>query len=494
MSDPFKHRRSGVLLHPTSLPGSAAQGQLNQEAFNFIDFLHDSKISIWQVLPLGPTHEDDSPYQSYSAFALNPKLLDVTTLKQWHFLPAAELASCLTCNNPIEAVYQLFMACADQEQQSRFSHFKSSHQDWLEDFARYCCIKQNHGNTSWIAWPAPLRDRETHALEVFSQKHAAEIDIFKFEQFVLYTIWYTIKDYAAHKKIAMFGDIPIFVAHDSADVWANRHLFHLDAQGNPITVAGVPPDYFSAVGQRWGNPHYCWQAMTKDDFAWWIRRLAHNLLLYDMVRIDHFRGLESFWEIPAHEATAINGKWVKAPGKKLLSLFQKHFKALPIVAEDLGIITPEVEALRDRFHLPGMKVLQFAFDSDAANPYLPHNHVKCSVVYTGTHDNNTSAGWFAQLDETTRNDCLAYLNYPKEPMPWPLIQSALASVAQIAIIPMQDLLAGGSEQRMNTPGTTQGNWRWRFQWDQLPVGLSKHIEKLNILYGRNTSDSGMHQQ
>jgi 4-alpha-glucanotransferase len=492
MLDSFKHRRTGVLLHPTSLPGPAAQGQLNQEAFNFIDFLHDSKVSIWQVLPLGPTHEDGSPYQSYSAFALNPKLLDLTVLKQWPFLPASELTDCLAGNNPLQAVYHLFMTCADQEQLLRFSHFKSTHQYWLEDYACYCCIKQNHGHTSWVDWPAPLRDREAKALAEFTHKQATEMDIIRFEQFVLYTIWHSIKGYATLKKIALFGDIPIFVAHDSADVWANRSLFHLDAQGSPMTIAGVPPDYFSANGQRWGNPHYCWQAMAKDDYAWWIRRLAHNLLLYDMVRIDHFRGLESFWEIAADEATAINGKWVKAPGKKLLSLFQKHFRALPIVAEDLGIITPEVEALRDHFHLPGMKVLQFAFDSDANNPYLPHNHVKCSVVYTGTHDNNTSAGWFAQLDEATRNYCLAYLNYPKEPMPWPLIQSALASIAQIAIIPMQDLLAGGSEQRMNTPGTTQGNWCWRFQWQQLPKGLSRHIEKLNILYGRNPGDSGVH--
>lgn len=488
MLDPFNHRRTGILLHPTSLPGSASQGKLNHEAFNFVDFLHESKASIWQVLPMGPTHEDGSPYQSYSSFALNPKLIDFTVLKKWQCMPESDLEQCLAEKNPTQAIYQLFIKHADQAHLMLFKNFKSTQQYWLEDFALYCCIKQNHEHTSWVKWPATLRDRTANALMEFANQHAVDLDLHRFEQFVLYNAWHSIKQYATHKHVAMFGDIPIFVSHDSADVWVNRQLFHLDENGNPITIAGVPPDYFSVNGQRWGNPHYRWDEMAKDNYAWWILRLKHNLSLYDMVRIDHFRGLESFWEIPANEATAIKGKWVKAPGKELISLFEKHFKVLPIVAEDLGIITPEVEALRDNFHLPGMKILQFAFDSDAGNPYLPHNHLKHSVVYTGTHDNDTSLGWFKQLDNQTREHCLAYLNYPKEAMPWPLIQAALASVAQIAIIPMQDLLEAGSEQRMNTPGAREGNWTWRFQWEQIPPGLSKHIEKLNTLYGRNVDD------
>ena len=488
MINPFNHRRSGILLHPTSLPGPTPQGKLNQEAFNYIDFLHQSKVSIWQVLPMGPTHEDASPYQSYSCFALNPKLLDLTVLKTWQCMPESDLASCLAANNPLQLTYQLFITHADQAHLTLFNNFKSTQQHWLEDFSLYSCIRQNHEQSSWVNWPTPLRDRAPKALAEFTHAHAVNIDLLKFEQFVLYNAWHSIKRYAALKSVAVFGDLPIFVAHDSADVWANRRLFHLDEQGYPLTVAGVPPDYFSANGQRWGNPHYCWQEMAKDHYAWWMQRVEHELSRYDMLRIDHFRGLESFWEIPANEATATKGKWVKAPGKELLSLFEQRFNALPIVAEDLGIITPEVEALRDKFHLPGMKILQFAFDSDASNPYLPHNHLKNSVVYTGTHDNDTSLGWFKQLDKLTQAHCLAYLNYPKEPMPWPLIQAALASVAQIAIIPMQDLLEADTEQRMNTPGTSEGNWHWRFQWEQLPADLSRHIEQLNTLYGRTLNE------
>ncbi len=492
MQDQFNHRRTGVLLHPTSLPGSEPQGKLNHEAFNFIDFLHESKVTIWQILPLGPTHNDASPYQSYSCFALNPKLIDLKVLKKWQCIPEDLLDSAIANENAITAVYYLFKKHADIEHLNLFETFKLTHQNWLTDFSLYSCIKHQHENSSWVNWPIQFRDRDTNALIEFSQTYKDDLDIVQFEQFVVYNVWHSIKKYATHKSVAIFGDIPIFVSHDSADVWANRRLFHLDENGYPITIAGVPPDYFSANGQRWGNPHYSWQEMAKDNYAWWMMRLEHDLSLYDMVRIDHFRGLESFWEIPANEPTAINGKWTKAPGKELITLFEQHFKALPIVAEDLGIITPEVEALRDSFKLPGMKILQFAFDSDSSNPYLPHNHSKRSVVYTGTHDNDTSLGWFKHLDDQTKDHCLAYLNYPKEPMPWPLIQAALASVAQIAIIPMQDLLEVGSEQRMNTPGTTEGNWTWRFQWEQIPSNLSAHIQKLNILYGRTIDEASMH--
>tara|TARA_R110002072_G_scaffold99983_3_gene219967 strand:- start:3133 stop:4623 length:1491 start_codon:yes stop_codon:yes gene_type:complete len=486
MQDPFNQRRTGILLHPSSLPGTEPQGKLNNEAFNFIDFLHESKATIWQVLPLGPTHEDGSPYQSYSCFALNPKLLDLNVIRKWQCMPEKDLDISLRSENPILSIYHLFMAHADQEHQALFSNFKETHQHWLQDFALYSCIKKHQGNKTWLAWEAPLRDRNPHVLNEFALHHSIDIQVINFEQFVIYNVWQSIKNYASHKHVAIFGDIPIFVSHDSADVWSNRPLFHLDETGKPITIAGVPPDYFSLDGQRWGNPHYRWDLMQKDNFAWWLKRLEHDLALYDMVRIDHFRGLEAFWEIPAGEPTAKNGKWVKAPGKELMRVFEERFKALPIVAEDLGVITPEVESLRDEFNLPGMKILQFAFDSDANNPYLPHNHLKRSVVYTGTHDNNTTLGWFKHLDDQTRDNCLTYLNFPKESMPWPLIQAALASVAQIAIIPMQDLLEADSEQRMNTPGTTEGNWKWRFQWDAMPNELTQHLQKLNILYGRNT--------
>jgi len=472
-------------LHPSSLPGCSNQGKLNNEAYNFIDFLHESKATIWQVLPMGPSHEDGSPYQSYSSFALNPRLLDLNVIKKWQCMPDSALEGCVNSEHPIESVYHLFTEHADEKHRLLFTNFIEAQQHWLVDFALFCCIKSNQNNDSWVNWPALLRDRDANTLSEFSLAHDAEINIVKFEQFILYNAWQSIKNYAGYKNVAIFGDIPIFVSHDSADVWSNRQLFHLDELGNPITIAGVPPDYFSSTGQRWGNPHYRWEVMAEDNYDWWLRRLEHDLTLYDMVRIDHFRGFESFWEISANEPTAINGKWKKAPGKELMALFEERFKALPIVAEDLGIITPEVEELRDNFHLPGMKILQFAFDSDANNPYLPHNHLKHCVVYTGTHDNNTTLGWFKHLDDQARDNCLAYLNFPKEKMPWPLIQAALASVAQIAIIPMQDLLEADSEQRMNTPGTIEGNWGWRFQWDAMPSDLTQHLLKLNTQYGRN---------
>lgn len=489
MLDPFKQRRTGILLHPTSLPGLASQGKLNHEAFNFIDFLNETKATIWQVLPLGPTHSDGSPYQSYSCFALNPKLIDLNVIKKWQCMPEDLLEKALVSHEPIKRVYDLFIEHADQKHKELFINFKLAQQNWLDDYSLYCCIKQRMENRAWVEWLPALRDRDPIALFEFSKNNEDAINILQFEQFVIYNVWHSIKKYASHKNVAIFGDIPIFVSHDSADVWSNRSLFNLDKHGFPITVAGVPPDYFSATGQRWGNPHYRWDIMAKDGYAWWLKRLEHDLSLYDMVRIDHFRGFESFWEIPADEQTAINGKWVKSPGKKLMSLFEERFKVLPIVAEDLGIITPEVEELRDQFNLPGMKILQFAFDSDSNNPYLPHNHIKHSVVYTGTHDNDTTLGWFKHLDDQARNHCLSYLNNPKEHMPWPLIQAALASVAQIAIIPMQDLLEADSDQRMNTPGTTQGNWTWRFQWNQLPDDLSGHLQILNKQYGRDSESA-----
>lgn len=485
MQDPFNHRRTGILLHPTSLPGLEKQGKLNNEAFNFIDFLHESNVTIWQILPLGPTHCDGSPYQSYSCFAINPKLLDINVIRKWQCIPEATLNEAINNEKPLSNIYHLFEQYADNEHRTLFKSFISAQEHWLDDYALYCCFKNKFNQLSWIDWPIEYRDRQQQVLTEFRANNSEALHIIKFEQFVIYNAWQSIKNYASHKNVAILGDIPIFVSHDSADVWSNRHLFHLDEVGNPLTIAGVPPDYFSANGQRWGNPHYRWEEMAKDNFSWWLKRLTHDLSLYAFVRIDHFRGFESFWEIPANEPTAINGKWIKAPGKELITLFQEHFKALPIIAEDLGIITPEVEQLRDDFNLPGMKILQFAFDSDANNPYLPHNHLKRSVVYTGTHDNNTTLGWFKHLDDQTREHCLEYLNFPKEMMPWPLIQAALASVAQLAIIPMQDLLAADSNQRMNTPGTCEGNWAWRFQWNDVPKDLTNHIQKLNKLYGRD---------
>jgi 4-alpha-glucanotransferase len=481
----FAHRRCGILLHPTSLPGPEAQGKLNHEAFHFIDFLQSCSATIWQVLPLGPTHEDGSPYQNYSCFALNPDLLDLNVIRNWNCMPKDKLEKCFKSDSPLKSIYHAFKQYADIKHQTLFTLFNEKHHHWLHDYALYSVLKKRNHHKPWKDWPAPLRDRDAAALYKFSLSENNNIDEIKFEQFLLFSVWQKIKNYAALKHVAIFGDLPIFVSHDSADVWANRSLFDLDTEGNPITVAGVPPDYFSKTGQRWGNPHYRWEEMAKDDYAWWLKRLSHHLELFNLVRIDHFRGLESCWKIPANEDTAINGKWEKVPGRALLKVFTKNFETLPIVAEDLGIITPEVEHLRNQFDLPGMKILQFAFEKNPNNPYLPHNHIQRSVVYTGTHDNDTTLGWFNSLDDPAKLLCLEYLNFPHDPMPWPLIHAALASVARVSIMPMQDILSLGSNARMNIPGTTQGNWRWRFQWSDVPGALPERLHSLNKIYGRD---------
>jgi 4-alpha-glucanotransferase len=307
----------------------------------------------------------------------------------------------------------------------------------------------------------------------------------RFEQFDFFRQWHALKEYANHKGILLFGDLPIFVAHDSADVWAQQDYFQLDDGGRPTVVAGVPPDYFSATGQRWGNPHYRWDRMRQDGFRWWLVRFEIQLRLFDLVRIDHFRGFEAYWEIPAGHDTAMGGRWVQAPGDALFEVLRRHFDTLPVVAEDLGVITPEVEALRLRHGFPGMRILQFAFDGGSANPYLPHNHRHMTVVYTGTHDNDTTVGWYGSLSEATRRYMEEYLHSAgEEPMPWPLIRAAMASVANLAVIPMQDVLALDGTHRMNTPGKPDGNWRWRFKWDQINDGTAGKLRRLSELYGR----------
>ncbi len=484
MHDLFKHRRSGILLHPSSLPGTQTSGKLNQEALNFVDFLAAAGVTVWQILPIGPTHDDGSPYQSYSSHALNPSLLDLSIISHWKCLPPEQLEHCLNSKTPLTEVFQSFHRHADGHHRKLFGDFRETQRWWLDDYSLYRILKEQHAQLPWTEWDEALRDRHPAALEPLKRQESAQIELIEFEQFILYTAWQQIKNHAALKNVMIFGDVPIFVSHDSADVWANRELFDLDEAGYPHHVAGVPPDYFSETGQRWGNPLYRWDAMEKDGYDWWIKRIRHQLSLCDLLRIDHFRGLEAYWEIPATEQTAMNGKWVKAPGEALLAIFKEHFNGMPFVAEDLGIITPEVDALREAFHLPGMKILQFAFDSDALNPYLPHNHEQRSVIYTGTHDNDTTLGWYEGLDPGIRERCMQYLNHPADPMPWPVIQSALASVAALAIIPMQDILELGSEGRMNTPGTTEGNWAWQFQWSQVDEALANRLHSLNSLYGR----------
>nr|WP_240544914.1 4-alpha-glucanotransferase [Ectothiorhodospira shaposhnikovii] len=483
-------RRAGILLHPTSLPGSAAQGALGHEAHRFIEFLEACGATVWQVLPLNQPHAGGSPYQCMSVHAGHTGLICLEALRRRGWLAEEKPAHReLGLRNPFGCIALQearlgFEAHAGDDERAAFAAFKSHHGYWLEDYALYLGLKAEQGQAPWWEWPAPLRDREEGALAAARQRLESVLEQYRFEQFLFYDQLQAVKQHANRRGILLFGDMPIFVASDSADVWTHRRLFDLDARGLPNTVAGVPPDYFSATGQRWGNPHYHWRNMEADGFQWWIERISAALEMVDLIRIDHFRGFEAYWSIPADEETAINGHWVPAPGKALFDTLRERFGTLPLVAEDLGVITPEVEALREQNGLPGMKILQFAFEGGSANPYLPHHHQENSVVYTGTHDNDTTLGWYAACDETLQSRVREYLGFPDESMPWPLIRSALASVSRLAVLPMQDVLELDGHHRMNTPGTQEGNWCWRFSWEQVPDSLAGHLRHLMSLYGR----------
>ncbi|MEA3465874.1 MAG: 4-alpha-glucanotransferase [Thermodesulfobacteriota bacterium] len=433
-------RKAGVLLHPTSLP----QGVLDHHVDRFLDWMTAAGLCVWQMLPLGPPHRDHSPYQSYSSHALNPALL------------------------PADVVY-----CREDE--AAYCRFESQMTCWLEDYAMFVAVREQFDDCSWAQWPQPLRHRDPVALESFCVEHSARLLELKREQFLLHRLWQQLRNKAHRRGIMLLGDIPIGVAYDSADVWACPQLFKLDDQFRPLVVMGVPPDYFSKQGQRWGNPHYNWSLMQQYHFTWWRARIASALRQFDMVRIDHFRGLQALWEIPAAAATAVEGQWVETPGRQLLEALCEDFPHMPFIAEDLGVITDEVLALRDLFELPGLSVLQFGFDGSRGNPHSVDNQVENTVVYTGTHDNDTTCGWFESLDPEVQENVLQQLPCDAGSMPWPLIAAALQSPAQLAMIPMQDWLALDGQHRFNTPGTTEKNWSWRFSWDQVPEQLSATI-------------------
>ncbi|PLX93767.1 MAG: 4-alpha-glucanotransferase [Desulfuromonas sp.] len=435
-------RRAGVLLHPTSLPG----GILNEDVERFLDWMSRCGLSVWQILPLGVPHGDRSPYQTCSCRALNPALL-----------PPGETLS--TAQRP------------------DFEQFVARHSDWLDDFALFMALQEHFSGQPWSQWPEELRYRETQALEKFSAEAAARLNELKVEQFLLDRRWQEVRRLAHQRGIQLLGDVPISVAYDSAEVWAHPQLFRLDETLQPTVVTGVPPDYFSETGQLWGNPHYDWERMQQDQFAWWRARIASVLRQVDLVRIDHFRGLQALWEVPATEETAINGQWVETPGRQLLEALREDFPHMPFIAEDLGVITPAVTALRNDFNLPGLSVLQFGFDGMADNPHSLQNLVETSVVYTGTHDNNTTCGWFNSLSGELQQHVLSALPAQVGPMPWPLIVAALNSPARLAIIPMKDWLGLGEEHRLNTPGTTEHNWGWAFSWDQLTASLEETIHE-----------------
>jgi 4-alpha-glucanotransferase len=475
----FDRRRAGILLHPTSLPG----GDLGPDAYRFIDFLAEAGIGVWQMLPLGPTHADLSPYHCLSAHAGNPRLVSPALLVEAGWL-APDAAQTADARLRLASAWQGFRQRADAAARQAFEQFQEAERAWLDDYALFEVLRKDTGAGPWWEWPAPLRDREPSALAATRARFGEDLERVRFEQFAFARQWHALKGHANARGVLLFGDMPIFVAHDSAEVWAHRACFQLDARGQPRAVAGVPPDYFSATGQRWGNPLYDWARMQADGFRWWIARFATELARFDLVRVDHFRGFEACWEIPAADATAVNGRWVPVPGAALFDALQARFARLPLVAEDLGYITPAVHALRRRYGLPGMGVLQFAFDGGADNPYLPHNLAPDTAVYTGTHDNDTTRAWFEALAPEAQARVREYLGNPAEPMPQALVRAALASVARLAVLPMQDALGLGAGQRMNTPGTTTGNWRWRFDWPQLAPGLAASLRRQMEIYGR----------
>lgn len=484
---PFDRRRAGLLLHPTSLPGGSGSGDLGPDAYRFVDFMVACGFSVWQTLPLGPPHDDLSPYSAQSAHAGNPRLIALEPLIEAGWLKPDGGPS-INEDGWTYRQRRLIEARQGFEKAGRirgeYEAFLDQHQSWLDDFALYQAIRAAQGQSAWADWPPELRDRHPEALAAMRQQLDKSLAQCRFEQFLFHRQWTAIKKYANERGILIFGDIPLFVGYDSADVWARRDCFLLDDEGRPKVVAGVPPDYFSATGQLWGNPHYAWESMRADGFQWWKDRIHTQLTQFDLLRIDHFRGLEAYWEIPADAETAVSGRWQLAPGDELFRTLRAKFGRLPLVAEDLGIITPEVETLRDNHGLPGMKVLHFAFGGGADNPYLPHNHVLNSVVYTGTHDNNTTLGWFEELDEQTRAHLFDYLGGHPASIPELLVRCAFASVARLAVVPMQDILSLGGEDRMNRPGVAKGNWRWRFRWDQVSSGVAAHYRHLLELYGR----------
>jgi len=484
----MSRRRAGVMLHITSLPGPGINGDLGAEARHFVDFLVDSGFSVWQTLPAGPTRADNSPYSTSSIHAGNPLLINLDYLVHQDLLDSSYLeAKPITQKTRLQALRAAWDKVGwhdDHLVRREMERFAREQRDWLDDFTLFRAIRKDYDCNPWWEWPDPLRRRDSEALAEVRVRLASEIEYILFEQYLFFQQWHEMKSYANQRGVELFGDMPIFIAHDSAEVWANQQDFQLDENGIPKVVAGVPPDYFSETGQRWGNPLYDWEQMQADGFSFWVKRLKTQLAMYDLVRIDHFRGFESYWEIPAADETAMNGHWVLAPGRALFKCLHQEYQQLPLVAEDLGIITPEVEELRDSFGLPGMKVLQFAFSGDPKNPHLPFKCPPNSVVYSGTHDNNTTVGWYKSLDQRTRSQVDEFLGDSKLEMPWPMLWNVLASPSNLAILQMQDLLELDSEHRMNTPGTVEGNWDWRFDWNQVDPGLASMLRHRIAMYGR----------
>lgn len=501
-------RASGILLHPSSLPGPFSIGDLGPEAQAFVDFLTASGQTYWQTLPLGPVGDGGSPYASYSAFAGNTLLISPQLLVDEGLVNASDLPRGDSLD-PNQADFNLahnlkthlLLKAFTRFQQTAsalrvdFEEFKRTESDWLDDYALFQSLKDANQGAPWYEWQPPPRLRDSLELSSARSELSVEVEAQKFFQFLFYRQWFALKEYANERGVRLIGDLPIFIAHDSADVWAHPNLFKLTPAGLPIVVAGVPPDYFSETGQYWGNPLYDWEAMAVEGFSWWVARARHAFRTSDAVRFDHFRGYSACWEIPAGDKTAERGSWVEALGHEMFTAIRNALGSLPIIAEDLGVITPDVDAIRDEFGFPGMRVLQFAFGGDASSPNLPHNYHQNVVAYTGTHDNDTTVGWFNNREESAstraeeaikseREFCLKYLNSDGKEIHWDFTRAALASVANTAIIPLQDLLGLGTDARMNIPNSSEGNWGWRFTEGALTNELAARLKDLSRLYGR----------
>jgi 4-alpha-glucanotransferase len=497
----MRRRGSGIILHITSLPSPYGIGDLGPEAYKFADFLTEAKQGFWQILPLNPTDPDygNSPYHSISAFAGNPLLIspelmvrdsliaksDVETLPDF---PKGHIDYGAVIAFKERLFYLAHERFKSQRQKNEYERFCSDNSSWLNDFALFVALKTHFHGKVWIEWPQEIRERQQEALGVLKKQLFDRIELQKFLQYIFYQQWISLKSYCNQHGIQIFGDIPIYVEHDGVDVWTNPEIFKLDNDKRPQTVSGVPPDYFSETGQLWGNPIYRWEVLKDTGYAWWARRLQHTIKLFDLIRIDHFRGFIGYWEVPAGETDAVNGRWVEAPGEDFFNILLKKFSYLPIIAEDLGVITPDVREVMQRFELPGMKVLLFAFGEDlATNPYIPHNLSKNCVLYTGTHDNNTTRGWFereATPEIKERLFCYLGREVPAEDIHWEMIRLAMMSVANTVIVPMQDILGLGQEARMNRPATTEGNWQWQLLPDQLTSSIADKLREMTEIYGR----------
>ena len=490
-------RASGILLHPTSLPGPFGIGDLGPAAYQMCQALVEAGQTYWQILPLGPTGYGDSPYQCFSAFAGNTLLISPERLLDEGLIEPDDISDAPAFrtdrvdyggvyewkNELLRKAFDSFASQDDHPLRADFDTFAHNNANWLNDYSLYRSLKALHGQRPWYEWPDEIRCRDNDAVARAFDGLASELEAERFYQFLFFRQWKELKDHANSLGLKVIGDVPIFVALDSADVWRYQDQFKLNSDGSPKVVAGVPPDYFSATGQLWGNPIYDWDAMAGNGFEWWISRLRAGLEQVDIVRLDHFRGFVGVWEVPGGDATAENGSWVGAPGKELFEAVRSALGELPMIAEDLGVITPEVDELRDTNGFPGMRILQYAFGGDAANGALPHNYIPGSVVYTGTHDNDTTVGWFDSQPQNVRDHCLRYLNCDGSEIHWDMIRAALSSVANTAIIPMQDVLGLDNDSRMNLPATTGGNWSWRLT-SAVDASTLARLADLTRLFGR----------